>query len=176
MSLRPHYGHDELRARLTASVAAQRLPQSILLTGPEGCGKQHLGLWLGRLLLCEAALEDGPCERCRSCRLAGDLQHPDLHWFVPLPAPKGSHTPRKRREKLEDARLAFLAAKREHPLALSDTDRAAALYLPIVDEIRARAARRPAMAHGAVFLIGDAERMVPQASSPEAANAFLKLL
>jgi DNA polymerase-3 subunit delta' len=27
-----------------------------------------------------------------------------------------------------------------------------------------------------VFVIGDAERMVPQASSPEAANAFLKLL
>jgi DNA polymerase-3 subunit delta' len=31
------------------------------------------------------------------------------------------------------------------------------------------------MGRSSVFVIGDAERMVPQASSPEAANAFLKL-
>jgi DNA polymerase III subunit delta' len=38
------------------------------------------------------------------------------------------------------------------------------------------ASRSPAMARRKVFIIGDAERMAPQASSQEAANAFLKLL
>jgi DNA polymerase-3 subunit delta' len=46
----------------------------------------------------------------------------------------------------------------------------------MVEEIRARAVKRPAMGQSAVFVIGNAERMVPQASSQEAANAFLKLL
>src|SRR5690606_22025395 len=35
---------------------------------------------------------------------------------------------------------------------------------------------RPAMGRRKVFVVGDAELMVPQESSPEAANAFLKLL
>jgi DNA polymerase-3 subunit delta' len=104
------------------------------------------------------------------------LQHPDLHWFFPVPSPKGSHTPEKRREKLEDARLEVLASRRDNPLQSVESDRSAALYLPVVEEIRSRASRRPAMSSGSVFVIGDAERMVPQASSPEAANAFLKLL
>jgi len=167
---------EDLRRRLSDSAVAGRLPQSILLTGPEGSGKQRLGLWLGALLLCEAEPERRPCGRCRSCRLASDLQHPDIHWFFPLPSPKRVSSPEKRREKLEEARAEALAARRQSPLQVPDTDGSAAIYLPVIDEIRERASRRPAMGRSTLFLIGDAERMVPQASSPEAANAFLKLL
>ena len=39
-----------------------------------------------------------------------------------------------------------------------------------------RASLTPSLARRKVFIVGDAERMVPQASSQEAANAFLKLL
>ena len=176
MTLHPVYGHEELRRRLLESVSARRLPQSLLFTGPEGVGKQRLALWLGSALLCEAGPGERPCEQCRSCRLSADLQHRDLHWFFPVQAPKGSHTPEKRREKLENARLEVLAGRRDNPLQSVESDRSTALYLPVVEEIRSRASRRPAMSSGSVFVIGDAERMVPQASSPEAANAFLKLL
>ena len=176
MTLHPVYGHEELRRRLLESVSARRLRQSLLFIGPEGVGKQRLALWLGSSLLCEAVPEGRPCGQCRSCRLSADLQHPDLHWFFPVQSPKGSHTPEKRREKLEDARLEVLASRRDDPLQSVEPDRSAALYLPVVEEIRSRASRRPAMSSGSVFVIGDAERMVPQASSPEAANAFLKLL
>jgi DNA polymerase-3 subunit delta' len=148
----------------------------LLFVGPEGSGKQRLALWLGTLLLCESDTTERPCGRCRSCHLAADLQHPDLHWFFPVPSPRGSLTPEKRREKLENARFETLAARRENPLQSEEPDRAAALFLPVVEEIRSRASRRPAMSSGSVFVIGDAERMVPQASSPEAANALLKLL
>lgn len=176
MTLHPVYGHEDLRRRLLESAAARRLPQSLLFTGPEGGGKQRLALWLGAALLCEADPPRRPCGSCRSCRLAAGLQHPDLHWFFPVSSPRGSLTPEKRREKLEQARLDALAARRENPLQSAEPDRSAALYLPVVEEIRTRASRRPAMSRGTVFVIGDAERMVPQASSPEAANAFLKLL
>lgn len=170
------YGHEELRRRLLESASAGRLPQSLLFTGPEGAGKQRLALWLGSSLLCTADAVERPCGRCRSCHLADDLQHPDIHWFFPVQSPKGSLTPEKRREKLEEARLEVLASRRDNPLQSVEPDRSTALYLPVVEEIRSRASRRPAMSSGTVFVIGDAERMVPQASSPEAANAFLKLL
>ncbi len=119
--------------------------------------------------------EGRPCGRCTSCHLADDLQHPDIHWFFPLPSPKKVSGDR-RRQKLEEARLEELESRRANPLWTTAGDEAASIFLPIVEEIRARAIRRPAMGRSSVFVIGDAERMVPQASSPEAANAFLKLL
>jgi DNA polymerase-3 subunit delta' len=176
VTLRAVYGLEDLRRRLADSASARRLPQSILLTGPSGSGKQRLGQWIGALLLCEAADRDRPCGSCRSCRLAAELQHPDIHCFFPLPAPKRASGPEKRRELLEEARASALAARRENPLLGPEESGSAAIYLQIVDEIRERASRRPAMSRGAVFIVGDADRMVPQASSPEAANAFLKLL
>ena len=39
-----------------------------------------------------------------------------------------------------------------------------------------QAVRTPSLARRKVFVVGDAERMVPQLANPEAANAFLKLL
>lgn len=69
-----------------------------------------------------------------------------------------------------------LDVRRHRPLEPRDFDGATGIYLAAVQEMRARAHRRPAMGSHAVFVVGDAEAMVPQASSPEAANAFLKLL
>jgi len=80
------------------------------------------------------------------------------------------------REKLEEARLAELVERANAPLAARPLDQSAGIFLPIVEEIRARATRRPAMGDSSVYIVGDAERMVPQAANPEAANAFLKLL
>ncbi len=176
MSLAPIAGHEDLRRRLRSAVEAGRLPQSLLFHGPTGIGKQRLALWLAALVLCEREESDTrPCGSCRSCRLASDLQHPDVHWFFPLPAPTGASTPQKRRQKLEDARLEELASRREKRL-WPVLDGSASIFLAAVNEIRHKATRRPAMGSTAAFVIGGAERMVPQASSPEAANAFLKLL
>lgn len=173
MSLAPLVGHEELRDRIARSAREGRLPASLLLHGPPGVGKQRLALWLGRLLLCE---DRTVCGVCRSCRLAARLEHPDLHWFFPLPRPKGASSREKLREKLETARMEELARRRESPLEPAEHDRATGIYLAAVDEMRDRAVRRPAMGRAAVFVVGDAEAMVPQAASQEAANAFLKML
>ncbi|MGB5527177.1 MAG: hypothetical protein WBN79_09980 [Gemmatimonadota bacterium] len=174
MSLHPVVGHADLQARLTGAAESGRIPQSLLFRGPPGIGKQRLALWLASLVQCESPA-GRPCGKCTSCRLAADLQHPDIHWFFPLPSPKNASGDR-RRQKLEEARHEELEARRANPLWTTGGDEAASIFLPIVEEIRARAIRRPAMGRSSVFVIGDAERMVPQASSPEAANAFLKLL
>ncbi len=172
MPLPPLIGHDRLRTRLATAMSAGRLPPAILLVGPPGVGKQRLGLWIGQGLLCERGPGE-PCEACQSCRLAAALGHPDLHWFFPIPRPKAEDA--KVVEEAEELHATALAARREQPL-YSRPDGMAGLFLPLVRALHRRAQLRPAMGRAKVFVIGEAERLVPQASSPEAANAMLKVL
>jgi DNA polymerase-3 subunit delta' len=107
--------------------------------------------------------------------MAGSLEHPDIHWYFPLTRPKGASGDRLA-DALEAARHAELAEIRAHPVRPSWSDDVQGLYLGAVANIRARAAMRPTMAEGPVFIVGQAESLVPQEASPEAANALLKLL
>ncbi|HEX2203886.1 MAG TPA: hypothetical protein VHG91_11335 [Longimicrobium sp.] len=177
MGLPPVYGHGEVRAKVLAALRANHLPQSILLHGPAGVGKERLGLWLAQTLLCETPRPEdgGPCDQCRTCRMVRRLEHPDVHWFFPLPRPDAATT-EKLRDKLEEHRGAELAARRSDPFHVPTYDKAPAYFLGMVQNLQRLAAVRPAMARRSVFVVGDAEAMVPQESSPEAANAFLKLL
>ncbi|MEX2466430.1 MAG: hypothetical protein WD995_05940 [Gemmatimonadota bacterium] len=175
MTLHPLFGHDEARAMVVRSHRAGRLPSSLLLHGPKGIGKQRFALWIAQLSVCEQPLEDGPCGTCRSCRLLLSLEHPDVHWYMPLPRPKKVSGDRLA-DALEDARHDVLARYRERPLQPSHSKEVTGLYIGTVKNLRKRAHVRPSMAPGPVFIIGDAELLVPQEASPEAANALLKLL
>jgi DNA polymerase III subunit delta' len=173
--LPPLRGHEEARERFARAVAAGTLPQSILLHGTAGIGKERLGLWLGQLLVCESPSQDGPCLACLSCRLADRLEHPDVQWFFPLPRPDASSA-EKLREKLEEARGAELQLRRTRPLHIPSYERAPAYFLATIQTLQQLASVRPSMGRRKVVVVGDAELMVPQESSQEAANAFLKLL
>jgi len=178
VSLVPLFGHHDLRRRLLGSAARGALPASLLLHGPRGVGKQRLALWLGQALLCDAAARGGtgaapPCGECQHCRYAAGLCHPDLHWFFPRPRLKDSDA------SVEDVRDDYVDAVAERVKAgalyppPSGSD---AIYVATVRAVVQRAAVAPAMARRKVFVIGDAERMVPQEGAEAAANAFLKLL
>jgi len=176
MPLRPLYGHVALKSRLAAAAASGRLPASLLLQGARGVGKQRLALWLGQLLVCERALADQldqPCDECQQCRYSRRLVHPDLHWFFPRPKLDKS-----------DPSLADVAADLGEAIAeRMEADGLWAappgtdgLHVATVRALVHQASVRPAMAKRAVFLVGDAERMVSQEGADQAANAFLKLL
>ncbi len=176
MSLRPVFGHHDLRSRLAAAARSGRLPASLLLTGPRGVGKQRLALWLAQRLLCEnanARQETEPCGQCQHCRYSSKLQHPDLHWFFP-------HEKRKESDpSAEDVRadLADIIEERVKADGLwAASSGMHGLYVSTVRALVQSASLRPAMAPRAVFVVGDAERMVQQDGSDAAANAFLKLL
>jgi len=174
MALPDLVGNTELRTTFGRARLAGQLPQSILLHGPSGAGKERLGLWIAQLLVCEET-EAEPCGRCRPCRLTLRLEHPDVHWFFPLPRPE-STSPEKLRERLEEHRASELQQWRENPMRIPEHERAPAHFLASVRTIQQIASLRPAAGSHKVFVIGDAELMVPQESSPDAANAFLKLL
>lgn len=174
MTLHPVIGHEPVRQSLWTAFDAGHLPSSLLLHGPRGVGKQHLALWVARMTVCETP-SDGPCDRCGPCRMALNLEHPDIHWYFPLERPKSTSRDRLA-DALERARHAELADFRNDPLRPSWSESLRAIYLGSVTGLRAAASKRPSMAAGPVFIVGQAEAMVPQESSQEAANALLKLL
>lgn len=190
MSLRPVYGHDAIRHRLAQAHQAGRLPSSLLFTGPRGVGKQRLALWLGQRMLCEgstgtrdplglieattAADAIEPCGHCQQCRYSARLQHPDLHWYFPRLKPKDSREPSNEEVRAD---LAETVAERIAADGLwAGSTGMEGLHRPTVRALVHAASLRPAMAARTVFVVGDAERMVSQEGSDQAANAFLKLL
>ncbi len=168
-------GHDALRASLHRALSRGTLPATVLIHGMPGCGKQSLALWMARTALCTGDPLH-PCDRCGSCRLALRLEHPDIHWYFPLARPKRASSPGKLAEALEEARHNKLADFRQRPLRPEGDTEVKGIYLAAVLSIRGRAHKRPAMGSQQFFIVGDAEYLVPQEASPEAANALLKLL
>lgn len=167
----PLFGHEALRRRLLDARRDGRLPSSILLNGPSGIGKQRFAIWLAKTLLCEQV--DAPCDACQSCRYVDDLSHPDLHWIFPRPRLKDSNP------SLEDVRNDYAEAIAERRAAHGLYPRPSGnegIFVAAVRSIVHRAGISPALGQRKVFVIGDAERMVPQEGSDAAANAFLKLL
>ncbi len=169
-------GHEAARQLLARAALRGELPGSILLHGPTGIGKQRLGLWLGQLLLCEAPAGEEPCGACQHCRFALRLEHPDLQWFFPLPRPKGASGPEKLAAALEEARVSELAERAKNGTWVATPGEPVGLYIAQVRTLSRMAVTRPALGRRKVFLIGQAEHLVTQDASPEAANALLKLL
>ncbi|MEO8452138.1 MAG: hypothetical protein ABI647_20270 [Gemmatimonadota bacterium] len=173
MSLLPLVGHEATRRGLAAARASGKLPQVLMVVGPEGIGKQRLALWLAQLVLCAEPAQE-PCGVCRACRLVANLVHSDLHWFIPILRPKASE-PDKQIEEAREALGAVIAERRLQPLYEPPDGLAAhgvasaRLMLRIGSLTTVEGGLR-------VFIIGDAERLVSQESSPEAANALLKFL
>lgn len=171
MSIIPLFGHKELQERLLPRIAAGTLPQSILLHGSTGVGKQRLGLWMAQALLCTSNAP--PCGSCRECRYALDLSHPDLTWVFPRPRPKGSESePDDVADDLTDARLKRAA---QHGLYATPPGNEG-VYVSAVRFLVRQASRTPSLARRKIFVVGDIDRMAQQEGAEVAANAFLKLL
>jgi DNA polymerase-3 subunit delta' len=116
-----------------------------------------------------------PCGKCQPCKLVSNLSHPDVHWFVPLEPTKKSGDADKQVDVAEEALAAEMAARREQPLY--EPPSGVAIHgIAAVRLLLRRLALKPAMGRRKVFVIGDAERLVPQVGAEAAANALLKAL
>ena len=171
MPLPPLYGHDGVKNRLAGAVASGRLPQALLFEGPRGVGKQRLALWLAQRLMCE----QGGCGECQACRLVATLQHPDVHWFVPLELSKKGADADKQVDLVAEGLAEEMAARREQPMYQAPGG-LASHGIAAVRLLLRRLALTPALGRRKVFIVGDAERLIPQRGMEDAANALLKAL
>lgn len=93
-------GQDDAVARLQTVLHSQRMPHSLLFTGPEGVGRRTAALALAKTLLCEHPVtrpnadgllgerrlpempDDAPlrqaCGHCPDCRMMAANSHPDF--------------------------------------------------------------------------------------------------
>ncbi len=82
-------GQQEIKERLQRQLVEGRVPHAQLFTGPEGSGKLPMALAFATALLCCNPEGGLPCGQCPSCRMAGKLAHPDLHFVYPVIKQKG---------------------------------------------------------------------------------------
>lgn len=173
-------GHERVKTRLAGAHASAKLPQALLFAGPRGAGKQRLALWLAQLIHCQAPRAVGsnsqePCGECRPCRLVVSLQHPDVHWFVPVELGKRGSDAEKQVDVVAEALAEEMTARREQPL-YGPIAGLASHPVAAVRLLLKRLALTPAMGTRKVFIVGDAERLIPQLGTEVAANALLKAL
>jgi len=171
MPIVPLTGHENIRRRLRRMIDAGTLPGSILFEGQRGIGKQRLALWLAQLLVCEHS--DKPCGTCLACRSVLELRHPDVFWVYPRPRLSDSSATSD--DVIEDLGESSEERVTSHGLYPRPSG-SEAIFLATTLTIVGKAAMSPSMGRRKVFIVGDAERMVAQEGSDQAANAFLKLL
>jgi DNA polymerase-3 subunit delta' len=173
VGLPPVYGHEPLLSRLAGAIASGRFPQATLFVGPPGVGKQRVALWAAQVLLCEAD-RDRPCGQCQSCHHVLALSHPDLHWFVPILRPKAPDPDKQVDEAA--ALIAETVAERRENALYGPPEPMASHPLASIRLLQRRLALKPFQGPHSVIVLGNAERLVVQEASQEAANALLKVL
>src|SRR5204863_901312 len=105
----------------------------------------------------------------------------DVHWFVPIELGKrggsgsGGVDADKQVELAADALAEEMAARREQPFYGPPTG-LASHPVAAVRLLLKRLVLTPAMGKRNVFIVGDAERLIPQLGTEVAANALLKAL
>lgn len=78
-------GQEEAKQRMLQMVREGRVPQAMLLCGPQGAGKMAIALAMASFLLCSRHNDmDDACGQCRQCLMVNKWEHPDLHFTFPV--------------------------------------------------------------------------------------------
>src|SRR3954466_13571926 len=73
------FGQDAAIDWLSRAYQQDHLPHGLIFAGPTGVGKTTTARALGKLFLCEKPKDLSPCGKCDSCRVFDAGNHPDLH-------------------------------------------------------------------------------------------------
>ncbi len=142
-------GNNDVKEIATRLVRSRRVPNSLLLAGPEGVGKRQFALEIARSLVCTQPAEKGPCGACAACRRVDKFVFP-------------------RSDKAEDFDQVFTS---EHPDVGMVIPFRRNVRIGAIRDLEKEANFAPYEARARVFIIDDADKMADPAS-----NALLKTL
>ncbi len=77
-------GQASLKAQLLRSIESGRVSHAQLFTGQAGYGALPMALAYVQYLNCPNRTATDSCGECPSCRQIAELQHPDLHFVMPV--------------------------------------------------------------------------------------------
>jgi DNA polymerase III delta' subunit len=77
MAFKDIAGNSRVKKILKLALERDRVPNSLLLCGPEGIGKRQMALTLAKALNCLEMAGDS-CDRCPSCRAIDEGRFPDV--------------------------------------------------------------------------------------------------
>ena len=157
-------GNAAIVAAVRQMLGENRLPQTLLFSGPEGAGKATLARLIAAALNCKGDNTGAPCGACHSCRriLAADLS---LAEYQKLFEERAKTPPEKRRESplVISTHPDFLTFPPDGPLSQISIDQ--------VRKLKEYAQFGPAEGRRRLFLVDHADRI-----DLPAANSLLKTL
>ena len=173
-------GQEHILQMLKRSIATDRIPQALLLTGSEGCGTLAIAVAFARVVNCETLRGKGlgsidpsdveACGTCRACIQARTLQHPNITLITALPSGKAgveSELAPAALEELTELKLGLA----EDPYVELQMTGATQIRISQIREIKRSLAMSSVQSGRRVVIINRVETM-----TTEAANAFLKTL
>lgn len=140
-------GNEDVKAVFLRLRTNGRIPNSMILAGPEGVGKRLFALEVARSLVCSA--EDAPCGECPACQRAGQFEFP-------------KSDDRDAFKKVIFSRHIDVGTVVAHNRSI---------LVDAIRDLETRAHYRPYEGEARVFIIDDADKMNEAAS-----NALLKTL
>ncbi len=77
-------GQEQIKDYLLSTTKENRVGHAYLFSGEEGTGSLALAIAYAGYLNCKQPAENDACGSCQSCRKAGKLLHPDIHFVFPV--------------------------------------------------------------------------------------------
>lgn len=142
-------GNRSIAESLKRFIAAGRVPNALLFTGPEGVGKKQFAIEFARSLVCKDLRASEACRVCAACKRAGEFSIPTF-------------------EKGDESDHVFFS---QHPDAGIVVPFRRNLRIGAIRALDREAHFRPYEAGARVFIVDEADKMNDAAS-----NALLKTL
>lgn len=143
-------GNNQVKTIFQRLLRAERLPNSLLLTGKNGIGKKHFALELAKAFVCQTPVNGEACDNCPACLRADKFS-------IPTNA-----------DKNDEFKKVFFS---EHPDIGIVTAYKQNIFIDAIRALELESNFRPYEAKARFFIIDEAEKMNDAAS-----NALLKTL
>lgn len=159
---------------LRRAIAEGRIPQAVLLVGPDGTGALPIALAFATSVNCSSPrTEDGgieACGACPSCLQASTLQHPNIRIVTALPAGKGDAEDELKADLIDEIKESMRRLA-DDPYASLRIEGATQIRIGQIRDLKRSLSLSAAQQGRRVIIVYEAHEMTNEAS-----NAFLKTL